>query len=178
MEGKEKAVVVRGVCFRWREVMRGFDESGGVRCGRRWCRYSVDEGPEERRRGSVGWIVSEVMAEGCVGDMSFMRSMPMTSGRSFSRFEDVRGVPRVKACVLRRSLASGATERSSSSSSEEFAAEASEAESASAESSECRRFLVAALAFQSAQAGRGWRTSNWWRRRRVYSVPEITSSPS
>lgn len=44
----------------WRLVRRGFGEGG---CGEMWWRESVEEGPEERRRGWVGWKVRDAIAD-------------------------------------------------------------------------------------------------------------------
>lgn len=59
----------------------------------------------------------EVMAEGWVGAMSFMRSIAITSGRSLGRCVLVCWGPRVRGVLVRMSFASGCMERSSSESS-------------------------------------------------------------
>jgi len=41
-------------------VRRGFGFGG---FGLIWCRYRVEPGPEERRRGYVGWNDREVIAD-------------------------------------------------------------------------------------------------------------------
>lgn len=70
---------MRGVERRWRVVRRGFGVGG---CGDIWWRERVEEGPEERRRGRVGWKERDVRAEGEVVGMSLRRCMSRTSGRS------------------------------------------------------------------------------------------------
>lgn len=55
-----KAVVVSGVRLMWSEVSSGFGFGG---LGLTWCRYKVELGPDERRRGYEGWNESEVTAD-------------------------------------------------------------------------------------------------------------------
>jgi hypothetical protein len=38
-----------------------------------WCRYNVEEGPDERRRGREEWKDSDVMALGWMPGTSFVR---------------------------------------------------------------------------------------------------------
>lgn len=55
-----------------RDVSRGFGLGAGGEA-ERWCRYKVEDGPEESSRGSVGWKEREVIALGWTPGMSFCR---------------------------------------------------------------------------------------------------------
>ena len=57
-----KAVVLRGVPLMWREVRRGFAVGAGGDA-MMWWRERVADGPEESRRGKVGWKDKEVIAD-------------------------------------------------------------------------------------------------------------------
>lgn len=59
-DGVWKREVVRGVERRWSVVRVGFGLGGW---GEMWWRVRVDEGPDERSRGLVGWKWREVMAD-------------------------------------------------------------------------------------------------------------------
>ena len=78
--GGRKVTDVRGVEGMWREVRSGWDWEGAV--GVMWKREMSEEGPEVRRRGSVGWKARQVRDEGWRLPMSLRRCMSRTSARS------------------------------------------------------------------------------------------------
>ena len=53
-------------------VSSGFGVGAGGD-GEIWCKYNVDDGPEESSSGSCGWKESDVMPDGCVPAISFVR---------------------------------------------------------------------------------------------------------
>lgn len=123
----------------------------------------------DRSRGMVGCIEIDVMTEAWLGDMSFIRSIAMTSGLSFGRLLLSCAVVRVRDMLLLSSFARGCVVKSPSSE--------SSSESSNADES-LRRFFELIAVAACAHFGRGFKSSNCWRSLRWYSLPVITSSPS
>lgn len=109
------------------------------------------------------------MTEDWLGEMSFIRSIAMTSGRNFGRLLLICCVVRARDMLLLSSFASGCVVKSPVSESSSDSSTADESR---------RRFLELDAVAVCAHFGRGFKISNCCHSLRWYSRPVITSSPS